>query len=227
MIETDHQPAIGGSGMQTAALPVDSTASPESMAAALEKSFASAADRLAAGTLTGSTDAQAHASFADLLVRRPTLFLAGGSLSPNLADSMRKFVAGQAEIASEIVLQSPTAPVLWDGSGVEETILIRGVAKNRGDVVPRRFLEAIAGANQKPFPKDCSGRLQLARSMLADDNPFTARVMVNRVWQHLFGRGIVPTVDNFGVLGSGRRILSCSIIWPIIFERIRRGRSSN
>jgi hypothetical protein len=91
---------------------------------------------------------------------------------------------------------------MWDGNGVDENVLIRGVAKNAGDVVPRRFLEAIAGADQKPYPAAGSGRLQLVAAMLDDNDPFVSRVMVNRVWQHLFGRGIVPTVDNFGVLGQ-------------------------
>jgi hypothetical protein len=47
-----------------------------------------------------------------------------------------------------------------------------------------------------------SGRMELADRVLADSNPFPARVMVNRVWQHLFGRGIVASSDNFGVLGE-------------------------
>ncbi len=91
---------------------------------------------------------------------------------------------------------------MFEGSGVDENVLIRGVAKNAGEVVPRRFLEAIAGSAQPANDPAGSGRLQLADAMLADSNPFTSRVMVNRVWQHLFGRGIVPTVDNFGVLGQ-------------------------
>ena len=62
-------------------------------------------------------------------------------------------------------------------------------------------MEAIAGAEQ-PACLHGSGRLELAERMLSPDNPFPARVMANRIWQHLFGRGIVATVDNFGVLGE-------------------------
>jgi hypothetical protein len=88
-----------------------------------------------------------------------------------------------------------------DGSGEDQPVQIRGNHENQGEVVPRRFLEAIAGSKDD-VPMSGSGRLELAEQMLSSDNPFTARVMANRVWSHLFGRGIVGTVDNFGALGE-------------------------
>ncbi len=88
-----------------------------------------------------------------------------------------------------------------DGSGEDERVHIRGNHKVPGDVSPRRFLGAIAGAQQPPHLNG-SGRLELAERMLSPENPFIARVMVNRIWHHLFGRGIVATTDNFGVLGE-------------------------
>jgi hypothetical protein len=90
---------------------------------------------------------------------------------------------------------------LTEGSSEDEHLFIRGSHKNLGEVVPRRMLEAISGDAQEAVTAG-SGRLALARRMLDSRNPFPARVMVNRVWQHLFGRGIVETVDNFGVLGK-------------------------
>jgi hypothetical protein len=96
-------------------------------------------------------------------------------------------------------------PVLaaTDGDGFDDRVHIRGNPKTLGDVVPRRFLTAIASDAQTPIaPNAGSGRLQLARQIVSRDNPFFARVMVNRIWHHLFGRGIVATVDNFGVLGE-------------------------
>jgi hypothetical protein len=75
---------------------------------------------------------------------------------------------------------------------------IRGNTTELGDEVARRFLEAIDGVD-KPAS---SGRLELADRLTADDNPLFARVAVNRVWHHLFGRGIVASLDNFGVLGQ-------------------------
>ena len=56
--------------------------------------------------------------------------------------------------------------------------------------------------NAKPFATKNSGRLELAEAMLHADNPLTARVIVNRVWHHVFGRGLVATPDNFGKLGE-------------------------
>jgi hypothetical protein len=90
---------------------------------------------------------------------------------------------------------------IWDGTAEDETLLIRGRSNNPEDLVPRRFLEAIAGTEPQKYATH-SGRLELVRQMVdAKQNPFLSRVMVNRVWHHLFGRGIVPTPDNFGVLG--------------------------
>jgi len=88
-----------------------------------------------------------------------------------------------------------------DGNGVDENVFIRGSHKTLGEVVPRRFLEALGGSDQNRFTRG-SGRLELAQDLTDPSNPFLARVMVNRVWQHLFGRGIVPTPDDFGVLGQ-------------------------
>ena len=81
---------------------------------------------------------------------------------------------------------------------VEPVIFIRGNSANRGDRVPRRFLSAISGPDAKDF-SDGSGRLELAKAITSPDNPLTARVAVNRIWMHLFGRGFVDTPSDFGV----------------------------
>jgi hypothetical protein len=60
----------------------------------------------------------------------------------------------------------------------------------------------LAGAEPVSMPSDTSGRLELARWIASEKNPLTARVMVNRVWQHHFGRGIVPAPSNFGLSGE-------------------------
>jgi hypothetical protein len=78
---------------------------------------------------------------------------------------------------------------------------VRGNHKNLGEVAPRRFLQIIAGEKQAPVSAG-SGRLQLAESMVSRENPLTARVMVNRIWKHHFGQGIVRSVDNFGKTGD-------------------------
>ena len=69
------------------------------------------------------------------------------------------------------------------------------------DRVPRRFFSALS-KGEAVFHSNGSGRLELADAMLSADNPLTARVMVNRIWHHLFGKGIVETVDNFGLQGK-------------------------
>jgi hypothetical protein len=90
------------------------------------------------------------------------------------------------------------APVLVDGPRPADTpILLRGQVETPGEVVPRRFLEVLSGSNRPKF-KDGSGRLELANAIASKTNPLTARVMVNRVWQHHFGDGFVSTPDDLG-----------------------------
>ncbi len=78
-------------------------------------------------------------------------------------------------------------------------IFVRGNQHDKGREVPRQFLSALPGPG--PF-RSGSGRLELARAVASPDNPLTARVMVNRVWGHLFGEGIVRTPSDFGLRGD-------------------------
>jgi hypothetical protein len=79
---------------------------------------------------------------------------------------------------------------------------LRGNYLTLGEEVPRRVLPVISGFDQPPMPAGQSGRLELARWMASPEHPLTARVIVNRLWRWHFGRGLVPTPDNFGVLGE-------------------------
>ena len=74
----------------------------------------------------------------------------------------------------------------------------RGSPSQPGPEVPRRFLEVLSGPDRKPFQSG-NGRLELARAIASPDNPLTARVMVNRVWQHHFGTGLVKTPSDWGL----------------------------
>ncbi len=89
-----------------------------------------------------------------------------------------------------------------EGMPKDLRVHIRGNRHTLGHVVPRRFLQIIAGEGHPPIKTAQSGRLELARWIAGKDNPLTARVMVNRLWQHHFGAGLVATSDNFGMRGE-------------------------
>ncbi len=81
-------------------------------------------------------------------------------------------------------------------------VRIRGEAEKLGPVVPRGFLSLIEVPNAAKIGPNTSGRLELAQWLTSDKNPLPPRVMANRVWHHLFGHGLVSSVDNFGVTGA-------------------------
>ncbi|WP_337175246.1 PSD1 and planctomycete cytochrome C domain-containing protein [Paludisphaera sp.] len=90
-----------------------------------------------------------------------------------------------------------------DAKEVGDTeIRVRGEAELLGPVVPRGFLSAVPVSNAPEIPSHQSGRKELADWIVSPENPLTPRVFVNRAWHHLFGRGIVKTIDNFGVNGE-------------------------
>ncbi len=80
-------------------------------------------------------------------------------------------------------------------------IFLRGKPGNRGENVPRRFLEVLSQGDPIPYEQG-SGRLEMAKAITDPNNPLTARVMVNRVWLHHFGRGLVNTPSDFGLQGD-------------------------
>ncbi len=82
-------------------------------------------------------------------------------------------------------------------------VLLRGESSNKGDIVPRRFLEILSSDPKKrPVWDKGSGRLQLAQAIADPKNPLTARVMVNRLWQQHWGVGIVETPDDLGNMSA-------------------------
>jgi mono/diheme cytochrome c family protein len=96
----------------------------------------------------------------------------------------------------------PRAMSLQDLAKLHEPqVFLRGNPNNRGEQVPRQFLLVLAGDQRQPF-HDGSGRLELARAIAHKDNPLTARVLVNRVWLHHFGAGLVRTPSDFGLRGE-------------------------
>ena len=116
-------------------------------------------------------------------------------------DIISSWKGEREQLASHIVRTSRLALSMMDGTGEDDRILIRGDSAKPGQIEPRHFLTAISG--DKPLPiKKGSGRLQLAELVNDPTNPLTSRVIVNRIWHHLMGRGIVPTTDDFGFLGK-------------------------
>jgi hypothetical protein len=124
----------------------------------------------------------------------------------------KKLVAARKQIntiQSELIaLNDPAASGgvalgVRDAKVVGDTeIRIRGEAEKFGPVVPRGFLSAFEVSSAPKINPNQSGRLELAEWLTSQHNPLTPRVMANRIWQHLFGQGLVRSVDNFGVTGD-------------------------
>ena len=88
-----------------------------------------------------------------------------------------------------------------EGTPHNARLQIRGEPDRPGAEVPRGFLSALGGGTLPPAATG-SGRLELAHWLTRPENPLTARVMVNRIWQYHFGRGLVETPNDFGVRGQ-------------------------
>ncbi len=97
---------------------------------------------------------------------------------------------------------SEFAAVAEDYQPHDVRVHIRGNHQNLGAVVPRRSLSCVAGRDNTAAGPDTSGRLLLAEKMASAENPLVARVMVNRIWKHHFGQGLVKSTDNFGKMGE-------------------------
>ena len=119
----------------------------------------------------------------------------------HLAEQLNKELVEYRAIQAAI--GDPTlALAIADGTGEDESVLIRGNHRNPGKSVPRRFLEVLGGAEHGAASSG-SGRLELARRMTDPRaNPLLPRVMVNRLWKHHFGEGLVRSVDDFGAMGQ-------------------------
>ncbi len=129
-------------------------------------------------------------------------------------DLLAELSAGESQLStlnSQLSTLKSSAPVKppavvsvkdEDADRGDYRICIRGNVKNFGDVVPRGFLTVATTGETATISATVSGRLELAQWIASPRNPLTARVAVNRVWSHLFGTGLVRTVDNFGSTGE-------------------------
>ena len=127
------------------------------------------------------------------------------------AQARQEFAEDQrilAELKKQVLPPLPMCEGMTEGgvpnsiyAGISDThIHIRGRYDRLGDLVARHLPRLLAGDNQPPITHG-SGRLELANFLASPTNPLTARVMVNRLWQHHFDDGIVRTPNNYGKLG--------------------------
>jgi hypothetical protein len=119
-------------------------------------------------------------------------------------------LAERERLKGEVKVMEEAAPPLPDFTqGLKElpqvedcTLRIRGEFDKPGERVPRGVLTLCSASEKPAMPAAQSGRLELARWLVAKENPLPARVAANRIWRHLFGSGIVTSVDNFGAIGE-------------------------
>ncbi len=125
-----------------------------------------------------------------------------------LQDALRVFwqsggIEGELEKVSDSGEALPLTMGVLEAEDISDVALLeRGDIKKPGATVPRGFPQALRLEDQPAIPDDRSGRLQLAQWLTSRQHPLTARVIVNRIWHHMFGAGIVATVDNFGSTGE-------------------------
>jgi len=96
----------------------------------------------------------------------------------------------------------PTAYAVREGQPGNARVQLKGEPDRPGAEVPRKFPDILGGQVLPPEASSGSGRLELAGWITSPDNPLTARVVVNRVWQRHFGRGLVPSTSDFGLRGE-------------------------
>jgi mono/diheme cytochrome c family protein len=214
--ERRKAPKVSVNPLVVAALKDAKPQSLDDVAAIYDKLFASLQPRAAEFfRAAASTKTLPPSGFDPAVVQMleiPYKVEAGGGVSMEKFREManrgpRKFAnrAGQnsAKI-NELLLTHPGVPVramtIADLSKPKDSpVFIRGQAQTRGEIVPRRFLEVLSqNGGPVQFPKDSSGRFELAQCIASKTNPLTARVLVNRVWMHHFGEGFVPTPDDLG-----------------------------
>jgi len=121
----------------------------------------------------------------------------------DVADGIRRNVA-KALTALDAHPGAPARAMAWTDADkmYDGKVFVRGNPKTPGPEAPRQFLTALKRVSPDPFPKDKSGRLELAKAIASKDNPLTARVIVNRVWGWHFGDAIVATPSDFGFRGD-------------------------
>ncbi len=123
--------------------------------------------------------------------------MGAGRSVPTAAEAL---AAAERELAAGLPWESRTAVAWWEGDGIDEELLVRGKPTRPSGAV-ERAVPAVFGKVSLGGGEG-SGRAELVRWLTDPAHPLVSRVAVNRAWQHVFGRGIVGTPDNFGELGE-------------------------
>jgi cytochrome c553 len=119
-----------------------------------------------------------------------------------LQSSLRPLFEQRTALRSQIRMSSDAAPAMLEGTGVNLPLFVRGNPHKPADVVPRHFLKVFDGRAESSV-EQLPERLALAHEIVdPDHNPIAARLIVNRIWQHYFGVGLVASADDFGRMGT-------------------------
>jgi hypothetical protein len=162
----------------------------QTLARRYEAVIAAAVERWASGTTTDD-----DARWLDWLVRNGLL-----ANRTDATNQLSELIGQYRSIESEIPEPRVIEGLADVGDGKDFAVLIGGNPKNLGKPARRQFLSRVL--KDALVSTHGSGRRELAEVIANPTNPLTSRVMANRIWSHVFGRGIVASVDNFGLLGD-------------------------